>query len=292
MIKNKIKKIISFNSFINNKYLLYKLKFYKKNFTNQKNFFYKILINIEIIKKNLIIIKKIFNNLNICGSGGDYISLPNISTSDCIIFYFIKKNLIKNSGNSFFLKSGSIDYLNKFKILNNYFLNNNFNIFNYIKNYYNYNFNFRNKIKLNNNFNIFNPILNIIINIKNIIGIYSLKILFFYKLLNINNLILFNNNSDDIIQNKEIFFFKNKLFFINNNQYNLHNFFFNKIIFFENLKFQLFNLKLKNNFFIYSKIILLKKFFLIKKKLKFYFYLLINNYFYKFFKKIIKKKNE
>ncbi|WP_433927770.1 hypothetical protein [Candidatus Carsonella ruddii] len=292
MIKNKIKKIFSKNLFLNNKYLFFKYKFLKKNFLNNKIYFYKLLINFEIIKKNLIFKKKIYNTYNICGSGGDGVNLPNISTSDCLIFFFIKKNILKNSGNSIFLKNGSIDFLIKIKFLKNFFSKN--NIFLNIKKFFNYNFNFRKKIKKNSNFNIINPILYIFFNKKNIIGVYSLKILFFYKFINVNNLFLLNNNCDDIIQNKQLFFFLKKIFFLNNFQFNLHNIFFYKNLIFENLKFKLFNIKSKNNNFIFSKIILLSNFFFFKKKqiIKFYFYLLLNNYLYIFFKKNIKKKYE
>ncbi|MBY0585487.1 hypothetical protein K5B08_01185, partial [Candidatus Carsonella ruddii] len=108
--------------------------------------------------------------------GGDNVILPNISTSDCLIFFLIKKKIIKNSGNSIFLKNGSIDFLVKIKFLNKFFLNKNLSIFLNIKNFFSCNFNFRKKIKKNNNFNIINTIINIFLNNFNIIGVYSLKL--------------------------------------------------------------------------------------------------------------------
>lgn len=292
MIKNKIKIKLSKKYKIKNKYIIYKYKFIKKNFLIFNYYIYNLLIFNEVIKKNLFFNKKKNICNNICGSGGDFINLPNITTTDCLIFTKLKKKIFKNSGNSIFLKNGSIDYFVKIKFFNFYFLKYNFNFFINIKKMLNLNIKFRKKILINNFFNIINPNLNIFINRINVFGLYSLKLIFFYKFINKNYSVLLYNLCDDIIQKKEIFFLTKKKYFVNNYQYGIKKINLNKNIFSENLKFNLLNIKYKKNIFIFSKCFFLFFFKFKKIKKKLYFYFLLNNYLFIFLKLLIKYKNE
>lgn len=283
MIKLKVKKIF-LKKKINSNYLMFKFSIFKKEIVIKKNFFYLLIIFFNFIKKIYFLKKNLSNFLNICGSGGDDVNLPNVSTSDCIIYSSFLKKILKNSGNSMFLKNGSLDFLKKIKILDYMYLNNNNNFINN-KNIINYFFFFRKKIKKNSYFNNCNPILNIFINKTNVVGVYSKKIFFLIKFLIFNSFVFFNN-SDDIIQSNQITFIKKNKYYINNLQINLHNLFFNKNIFTENFKFLILNIKHKKINFYLSKLLLIL--FLLKFEkfsiLYFFLYILYNNYLYKFLK--------
>lgn len=283
MIKLKIKKIF-LKKKINSNYLIFKFSIFKKEIVFKKNFFYLLIIFFNFIKKIYFLRKSLLNSLNICGSGGDDINLPNISTSDCIVWSVCLKKILKNSGNSILLKNGSLNFLKKIKILDYVYLSDNNNFINN-KNMSNYFFSFRKKLKKNSCFNICNPILNTFIIKINVIGNYSKKNFFLIKFLIFNSFIFFNN-SDDIIQNNQIVFIKKNKYYINNLQLNLHNLFFNKCIFTENFKFLIFNIKHEKNNFFLSKLFLIL--FLLKFKnfsfIYFFLYILYNNYLYKFLK--------
>ncbi|BCG49263.1 hypothetical protein [Candidatus Carsonella ruddii] len=283
MIKLKIKKIF-LKKKINSNYLIFNFSIFKKEIIIKKNFFYLLIIFFNFVKKIYFLKKNLSIFLNICGSGGDGINLPNISTSDCIVWSFFLKKILKNSGNSILLKNGSLNFLKKIKILDYIYLSNNNNFINN-KNMSNYFFSFRKKLRKNSYFNTCNPIVNIFVNKINAIGTYSKKNFFLIKFLIFNSFVFFNN-SDDIIQNNQIVFIKKNKYYINNLQLNLHNLFFNKSIFTENFKFLIFNIKHKKNNFFLSKLFL--TLFLLKFKkfsfIYFFLYIVYNNYLYKFLK--------
>lgn len=196
---------------------------------------------------------------------------------------------MKNFGNSFLLKNGSGDYLEKINLKNILIIKNNFLKLDFIKikNFLKFFFVSRKKYKLPLYFNIVNPFLNLIYFEKNINGFFSKKIFFYVKLLNNNFSINYNNFSDDIIQKKNIKIFQMKIFNLNNLQLNIKDIFFYKKIFCENFKFNIFNLKKKNNCFLKNKIFIINKIYKISFffSLKFNFYFLLNNYYYKSIKK-------